>query len=85
MTVEQDLAEAIAELLHVSATALARVGTDKLEGNAMLGADLITKMRRQRVKVDQSLDGPPELHAAHVRALAAGMRACMKRLEEVDG
>jgi hypothetical protein len=51
----------------------------------MLGSDLILKMRRQRQKLDQSLDGPPATHAAHVRALAKGMRACMRRLEEIGG
>ena len=84
MTAEQEVAEAIAELMDVHAQCHARFGTVVPETNAMLGADLITKMRRQRVKVDASLDGPPEAHAAHVRSLAQGMRVCMKRLAALD-
>jgi hypothetical protein len=80
----EELAIAIAELMSVHAACLARFNTDQPERNAMLGADLITKMRRQREKVAASLNGDPATHAAHCRALAQGMRICMKRLEEVD-
>jgi hypothetical protein len=80
----QELAIAIAELMSVHAECLDRFNTDQPERNAMLGAELITKMRRQREKVAASLDGDPAAHAAHCRALAAGMRVCMRRLEEVE-
>jgi hypothetical protein len=84
MDAEQDLALAIAELLHAHADCLDQFGTTRPETNAMLGSELITKMRRQRAKVDASLDGPPATHAAHVRALTQGMRTCMRRLQELD-
>jgi hypothetical protein len=83
MAVEQGLALAIAELLAAHAECLARFGTDKPEGNALLGGELILKMQRQRAKVEASLDGPAEAHIAHVRALTKGMRVCMRRLEEL--
>jgi hypothetical protein len=81
---ERDIALAIAELLAVHAECLDRFGSDLPENNAMLGADLITRMRQQRKKLEASLDGPPEVHAAHCRALAAGMRLCMRKLEELE-
>jgi hypothetical protein len=83
-TPETALRSAIAELLHVHAECLDRFGTDRPESNAMLGTDLIERMRRQRTKVDQSLDGPIEGHIAHVQALTAGMRVCMRKLETLE-
>jgi hypothetical protein len=85
VTVEADLAEAIVACLATHAECRARFGTEKPEGHAMLGSELIARMRRQRAKVDESLEGSPEVHLAHVRALTKGMQVCIAKLAEIDG
>ena len=50
------------------------------EDHAAIDPDLRARIKRARAKVDASLNGPPELHSAHLQSLTKGLQLVQRRL-----